>query len=225
MFLTFEGIEGSGKSTIMERMAEQLHTLGLPVRMTREPGGTAFGRELRRLLLDSRSADFSVQAELLLFLADRAQHVREVIMPALAEGSILLSDRYADSTLAYQGYGRGMPLNRLTSLIEFATGGIWPDMTLLFDVPVELGLARAKERNREEGSEVSEGRFEAERLEFHQRVRAGYLELAAQHPMRYAVVDASAPTDAVLRQALGLARERLAVFRPGKLEHYQNYSN
>jgi len=213
MFLTFEGIEGSGKSTIMERMAEQLHKQGLPVRMTREPGGTAFGRELRRLLLDTRSADFSVQAELLLFLADRAQHLQEVIMPTLAEGALLLCDRYADSTLAYQGYGRGMPLDKITRLIEFATGGLWPDMTLLFDVPAELGLARAKERNREEGSAVSEGRFEAERLEFHQRVRAGYLELAAQHPKRYAVVDASLPTDAVLRQALGLVSERLAVFR------------
>ena len=209
MFLTFEGIEGSGKSTIMERMAHQLHKQGLPVRMTREPGGTAFGRELRRLLLDIRSADFSVQAELLLFLADRAQHLQEVIMPTLAEGAVLLCDRYADSTLAYQGYGRGMPLDKITRLIEFATGGLWPDMTLLFDVPAELGLARAKERNREEGSEVSEGRFEAERLEFHRRVRAGYLELAAQHSKRYVVVDASLPTDAVLRQALGLVRERL----------------
>jgi dTMP kinase len=216
MFLTFEGIEGSGKSTIMERMAEQLNKQGLPLRMTREPGGTAFGRELRRLLLDTRSADFSVQAELLLFLADRAQHLQEVIMPTLAEGAVLLCDRYADSTLAYQGYGRGMPLDRLTRLIEFATGGLWPDMTLLFDVPAELGLARAKERNREEGVAVSEGRFEAERLEFHKRVRAGYLELAAQHSMRYAVVDASMPTDAVLRQALGLVNERLAVFRPDK---------
>jgi dTMP kinase len=210
MFLTFEGIEGSGKSTIMERMAEQLHRQGLSVRMTREPGGTAFGRELRRLLLDIRSADFSVQAELLLFLADRAQHLQEVIMPALGEGTILLCDRYADSTLAYQGYGRGMPLDQITRLIEFATGGLWPDMTLLFDVPVELGLARARERNREEGAEVSEGRFEAERLEFHQRVRTGYLELAEQHSGRYAVVDASAPTDAVLRQALDLVCERLA---------------
>jgi len=216
MFLTFEGIEGSGKSTIMERMAQQLRNQGLSVRMTREPGGTAFGRELRRLLLDARSVDFSVQAELLLFLADRAQHLQEVLMPTLGEGAILLCDRYADSTLAYQGYGRGMPLDRLMILNEFATGGLWPDMTLLFDVPVELGLARAGERNREEGTEVSEGRFEAERLEFHQRVRAGYLELAAKHPKRYVVVDASAPTDAVLQQSLALVRARLAVFRPGK---------
>jgi len=215
MFLTFEGIEGSGKSTIMERMAAQLHTQGLFVRMTREPGGTAFGREVRRLLLDTRSAGFSAQAELLLFLADRAQHLQEVILPALGEGAILLCDRYADSTLAYQGYGRGMPLDLLTGLIEFATGGLWPDMTLLFDLPAELGLARAWERNQAEGAEVSEGRFEAEDLAFHQRVRAGYLEIAAQHPGRYAVVDASAPTDAVLRQSLVLTRERLAVFRSG----------
>jgi dTMP kinase len=215
MFLTFEGIEGSGKSTIMERMAEQLRNQGLSVRMTREPGGTAFGKEMRRLLLDTRSADFSVQTELLLFLADRAQHLQEVIMPSLGEGTLLLCDRYADSTIAYQGYGRGMPMEQLASLNAFATGGLWPDMTLLLDVPVELGLARAGERHREEGTEISEGRFEAERMEFHQRVRAGYLELAAKHPRRYAVVDASAPTDAVLRQALGLVRERLALFYPG----------
>jgi len=200
----------------MERMAEQLHKQGLPVRMTREPGGTAFGRELRRLLLDTRSADFSVQAELLLFLADRAQHLQEVIMPTLADGAVLLCDRYVDSTLAYQGYGRGMSLDKITRLIEFATGGLVPDMTLLFDVPAELGLARAGERHREEGTGVSEGRFEAERLEFHQRVRAGYLELAAKYPGRYAVVDASAPTDAVLRQALDLARERLDALRPSR---------
>lgn len=199
----------------MERMAEQLRVQGLHTRMTREPGGTAFGRELRRLLLDIRSADFAPRAELLLFLADRVQHLHEVIMPALGEGVLLLCDRYADSTLAYQGYGRGMPLDQLERIIEFATGGLWPDMTLLFDVPVELGLARAGERHREEGTEISEGRFEAERLDFHQRVRAGYLELAAQHPRRYAVVDASAPTDAVLQLALGLVRERLAVLHPG----------
>jgi len=214
MFLAFEGIEGSGKTTIMERMAEHLHKQGLSVRMTREPGGTAFGRELRRLLLDTRSATFSTQAELLLFLADRAQHLQEVVMPALGEGTMLLCDRYAASTLAYQGYGRGMPLDQITRLIEFATGGLWPDMTLLFDLPVELGLARARERSREEGAEVTEGRFEAENLNFHQRVRTGYLELAAQHPKRYAIVDASVPTDAVLQQALGLVRARLAVCRP-----------
>jgi len=215
MFLTFEGIEGSGKSTIMERMAEQLRHCGLSVRMTREPGGTAFGGELRRLLLDIRSATFSIRTELLLFLADRAQHLQEVIMPSLSEGLILLCDRYTDSTLAYQGYGRGMPLDQLIRLNEFATGGLLPDMTLLFDVPVELGLARAGERNREEGTTVSEGRFDAECLEFHQRVRAGYLELAATNPKRYAVVDASVPTDAVLQQAVGLVRERLAVFHRG----------
>ena len=214
MFLTFEGIEGAGKSTIMARMAEQLRGQGLAVRMTREPGATAFGRELRRLLLDSRNAHLSVRTELLLFLADRAQHLQEVIMPALAEGALVLCDRYADSTLAYQGYGRGMPLDKLAGFIEFATDGIWPDMTLLLDVPVELGLARAGERHREEGTAISEGRFEAERLEFHQRVRAGYLELAEKHPGRYAVVDAAAPTDAVLRQALDLARRRMSALRP-----------
>ena len=215
MFITFEGIEGSGKSTILRRMDIQLSALGLPVRRSLEPGGTPFGRELRRLLLDARGSDFSPEAELLLFLADRAQHVQQVLLPALAEGFIVLCDRYVDSTLAYQGFGRGVPIEKIMHMNEFATKGRWPDLTLLFDVPVELGLARAGQRNREEGTELSEGRFDTERMDFHQRVRQGYLQLMERYPQRYALVDASVPTDMVLQKALALVRERLALLRPG----------
>lgn len=190
-------------------MAAVLRAEAHPVTVTREPGGTAFGRSLRSLLLDARGMDFSVHAELLLFLADRAQHIQEIILPALAEGSLLLCDRYTDSTLAYQGYGRGMPLNKLRELNELATGGLTPDMTLLLDLPVELGLARAGERNREDGTEITEGRFEAERLDFHRRVREGYLRLASENPLRWATVDASLPTDAVFRKALALVSEKI----------------
>jgi dTMP kinase len=209
MFIAFEGIEGAGKSVVLKRAAAVLRGRGLPVLVTREPGGTVFGRNLRAMLLDARGPERSPQAELLLFLADRAQHVREIILPALAEGSVVLCDRYADSTLAYQGYGRGISLDRLLSLNEFATGGLWPDLTLLFDLPPRVGLARAERRNREDGAALLEGRFEAERAGFHERVREGYLRLAETFPERYALVDASASEDEVLRSALALMRERL----------------
>ncbi len=214
MFITFEGIEGSGKSTILERTAAVLRTEGLRVIITREPGGTAFGRELRALLLDARRADFSPRAELLLFLADRAQHLHEVILPALAEGGVLLCDRYADSTFAYQGNGRGLDTAMLERLNFYATDGLNPDLTLLFDLPVEMGMARAAERNREEGTALSEGRFDAEHRNFHTRVREGYLRLARDNPQRWAVIDAAPPTDAVLRSALAVVRGRLALAGP-----------
>ena len=214
MFLTFEGIEGSGKSTVINRLDGTLRAAGLPVATTREPGGTVFGRHLRTLLLDTRES-FSPQAELLLFLADRAQHVREVILPALAEGSLILCDRFTDSTLAYQGYGRGIPLETLARLNEFATGGLTPDLTVLLDVPPELGLARAEDRLRTDGTRLSEGRFEDEHLDFHRRVREGYLRLAEQHPHRYMLVDASAPTDAVVREVENLAHAKIALLHAG----------
>jgi dTMP kinase len=214
VFIAFEGIEGAGKSTVLERMAAALRGRGLPVLVTREPGGTAFGRGLRTMLLDARGPHCSPQAELLLFLADRAQHVREVLLPALAGGSVVLCDRYADSTLAYQGHGRGLPLDRLLSLNEFATGGLWPDLTLLFDLPPRVGLARAEKRNLKDGTDLIEGRFDAERLNFHERVREGYLRLAETFPERYALVDASGTEDEVLRAALAPALERLALFHP-----------
>ena len=165
MFVTFEGVEGAGKSTALKNMARELGQEGVDVLVTREPGGSGLGKALRTLLLDCNSR-ITPDAELCLFLADRAQHVAEIIRPALAAGKVVLCDRYADSTYAYQGFARGMDLGRLRLLNDAVTGGLRPDLTLVFDVPEEEGLARARARNQSEGTEVSEGRFDSETLKY-----------------------------------------------------------
>ncbi len=202
MFITFEGIEGSGKSTAIAGVAEELERRGVRVLLTQEPGGCALGRTLRALLLDRKSV-IAARAELFLFLADRAQHVAEVVRPALAEGRAVLCDRYADSTLAYQGYARGLDPASLGMLSREAAGGLEPDMTLLLDLPVEEGLERARRRNERLGTAVSEGRFDAESLAFHARVRSGFLAIAGGEPGRVKIVDASMPAAAVQAQCLG----------------------
>ena len=196
-FVTFEGIEGSGKSTQVRLVAERL---GPRTLQTREPGGTAIGRAVRGILLDPANVGLSPMAELLLYFADRAQHVAEVIRPALAEGRIVLCDRHVESALAYQGYGRGLPLDAIRELGVLATGGLRPDAIVLVDVPLELGLQRARRRG-------ASDRLEGEELAFHERVRAGYDALAAAEPERWLRVDGRGPVeevaDAVWR---GLAR-------------------
>lgn len=209
MFITFEGIEGSGKSTAMRLLAEYLEKKGHAVLLTREPGGSGLGRRLRALLLDTRTGDIRSRAELFLFLADRAQHVGEVIRPALDEGQVVLCDRYVDSTLAYQGHGRGMDVDQLRAVNALATGGLQPHLTLLLDVPIEVGLARAGRRNREQGTVIAEGRFESESKEFHSRVRRGYLESAAEEPDRFAVIDAVSPPDEILLLCAGAVEKQL----------------
>lgn len=201
MFITFEGIEGSGKSTALVRLCAALEAAGRAHLHTREPGGSALGRHLRALLLDARQ-EVAPEAELFLYLADRAQHVRHIIRPALEAGRIVLSDRFADSTIVYQGYGRGLDIAELHRLNETAVGGLWPDRSILFDVPPEIGLARARGRNEAEGTAVSEGRFEAEALDFHSRIREGYLDWARRESGRFRVLDASQPQDAVYGQLL-----------------------
>ena len=201
MFITLEGVEGSGKSTVRDRLADWLKTKGLELVLTREPGSSSLGRKLRAILLDMDSVGLSEQSELFLYLADRAQHVREVLEPALAEGKIILCDRYADSTLAYQGYGRGVDLDALTLVNNLAIKGLWPDLTLLFDLDASVGLGRARKRNQEEDIEQSEGRFEAEELDFHQRIRQGYLDLAKKYSYRYRLIDASLSPNKVFEQA------------------------
>lgn len=202
MFVSFEGIEGSGKSTALRLLAEHLAGLGHDPLMTREPGGCSLGRSLRPILLDARTRGLSSRAELYLFLADRAQHVNEVIRPALEAGQPVLCDRYTDSTLAYQGYGRGLDLEQLRSINDMATGGLAPDLTLLLDLPVHCGLERAGERNRLQGTVLSEGRFDAESVEFHERVRAGYRALAEESPERIAIIDACHPPEDVVLQCI-----------------------
>ncbi|MDR1360568.1 MAG: dTMP kinase [Deltaproteobacteria bacterium] len=197
MFITFEGIEGAGKGTALARTNQWLISKGRRTLITREPGGSALGRELRSMLLSVDQA-IEAEAELFLYLADRAQHVRRIIRPALARGEIVLSDRYADSTLIYQGCGRGLDQKALAAANAMAVGGLWPDLTFLLDLPPETGLARARARNKALGLEILEGRFEAEDLAFHRRVRQGYLALAAEQP-RVCILEASRPPEAVFQ--------------------------
>lgn len=200
MFLTVEGVEGSGKSTLLDALAARLEAEGRPVMRTREPGGSSLGTHIRPLVLSTGQKP-DPRAELFLFLADRAQHVAEVVKPALAAGTLVLCDRYADSTIAYQGYGRGMDVDWLQRLNDFATGGLWPDLTLLLDISPEVGLIRATRRNATTGLSRAEGRFEAETLAFHERIRQGFLTRARRYPGRFRVFDATLPPPALAEQA------------------------
>ena len=183
LFVSFEGPEGAGKSTQLGRLAGRLEAAGYATRRLREPGGTALGEALRGLLLTRDGAPVDPHAEALLYGAARAQLVREIIRPALARGAVVLSDRYADSTLAYQGYGRGLPLDALRTLVAFAVDDAWPALVILLDLPVVVGLRR-------KAATEEWNRFEAEALAFHERVRAGYLALAVAEPTRWLVLDA-----------------------------------
>ncbi|NJB68430.1 dTMP kinase [Desulfobaculum xiamenense] len=210
MFVTFEGIEGSGKSSVLTAVQAHLEAQGREVVRTREPGGSRIGQELRKLLLGMESTDLTGESELFLYLADRAQHVATVIRPALEAGRTVLSDRYADSTVAYQGYGRGLDPKQLHAFNDVAVAGLWPELTILLDLPAEVGLRRAVTRNMREHKCDTEGRFEAESLSFHETVREGYLTLAALHRKRYRIVDAAQPLENVIADVLAIIDERLA---------------
>jgi dTMP kinase len=199
-FITFEGIEGSGKTTQIRLAGEFLQAKGIPVIVTEEPGGTALGVELRRLLLNRSAFDLCGESELLLFLADRAEHVRELIRPALDGNKWVLCDRFSDATLAYQGFGRGLDLDSVRKLTDFASGLLRPVLTFLFDLPVEAGLGRAMERVARAGDTPAEDRFERERIEFHRRVREGYLSLAREEPGRFVVIDGRKDVASVHRE-------------------------
>jgi dTMP kinase len=186
-FITFEGIEGCGKTTQLQRLARRL---GAGAVLTREPGGTAIGRAIRDVLLDPGNREMAPATELLLYFADRAQNVAEVIRPALSRGLTVLCDRHVESSLAYQGYGRGLPLDEIRRLAALATGGLRPDAIVLVDVPVEVGLARVGRRG-------SHDRLEAERASFHDRVRDGFEALRASEPERWLRLDGTQSEDAV----------------------------
>lgn len=190
LFITCEGIEGSGKSTQLARVADALRAQGRTVTVSREPGGTAIGDAIRALLLDPRSQGITPTTEILLYAASRAQHVAEVIQPALARGEIVLVDRFIDSTRAYQGAARAIAPEIVRALEQIATGGLLPDRTIVFDLPVKIGLQRVSVRG-------AQDRLERETLDFHERVRQGYLALARVEPQRVVVVDAAREADAV----------------------------
>jgi len=189
LFITFEGIEGSGKSTQMTLLANYLSSRGYDVTTTREPGGTPIGEAIRAVLLNPDFTEMDYRTEVLLYAADRAQHVAELVKPALARGSIVISDRYLDSTIAYQHYGRGLPLDFILEVNEQATEGIKPDLTLLLTVPVEIGLKRA--------TKTIADRIEREDVEFHERVEKGFQELAKREPERRRVIDGMSTVDEI----------------------------
>jgi dTMP kinase len=189
-FITLEGVEGSGKTTQTALVADALRLAGHRVTVTREPGGTRAGEAIRAIFLDP-AVSLHAAAELLLVLADRAQHVREKLKPAIAAGEIVLSDRYSDSTVAYQGYGRGLDLKLLDELNRLASDGAHPDLTIVLDLEVETGLERTRARVR--GDVRGPDRFEGEQVEFHRRVRQGFLTIARDEPDRVRTIDATAP--------------------------------
>jgi dTMP kinase len=191
MFISFEGIEGSGKTTHAKHAVRFLQDKGHDCVITREPGGTRIGKKIRAILLDPLSKDMDPLTELLLYTADRAQHIKEYILPLLAEGKMVLCDRYYDATMAYQGFARGLDIGLIEKMHTLLFENLKPDLTLLLDLPPEVGLKRAwKQINN--GNRVSEEtRFEEERLSFHKRVRAGYLELSSLDSERFHVIDAS----------------------------------
>ena len=209
-FLTFEGTEGTGKSTQVALLSAALRQEGREVVVTREPGGTALGKELRRILLGTALGPISSEAELFLYLSDRAQHVTEVIAPALAGGKVVICDRFSDATMAYQGFGRGLDRQMIDRLNAGATSGTLPELTLLLDMPdVEEGLRRAVGRNRREGVAGVEDRFEQEEVAFHRRVQEGYRRLAAEEPGRFRLFPATLPVEDLHGMILSSVRDCL----------------
>ena len=203
LFVTFEGVEGSGKSSHLRELAAHLRGSGREVVETREPGGTPAGVAIRRLLLGPEAVPLAPLTELFLYCADRTQHLTEVVRPALAAGRVVLCDRFSDSTIAYQGYARGLDLTALRALDARARDGVAPDLTFLLDCPVADGLARARRR-----AGVAD-RFERETVEFHERVRAGFHALAAAEPGRFRILDSTAPFGDVQARIVAAMEQRL----------------
>jgi dTMP kinase len=209
LFIVFEGIEGCGKTTQIARAGEFLQKKDLPFIITREPGGTPIGDEIRKILLSAKNTDIVPLAELLLYTASKVQHLQQVIHPALSSGSTVLCDRFSDASIAYQGYGEGLPLALIHKVHGLFLQGTAPDLTILLDCPAALGLNRSRSRNRLEGTEQTEGRFEDKELAFHERVRTGYLELARREPERFRVVDAGLSVEQVEEHIRACIAEKL----------------
>ncbi|MFO7963805.1 MAG: dTMP kinase [Desulfobacterales bacterium] len=202
LFITLEGIEGSGKSTLMKRMVDYFTREGRTCITTREPGGTAIGRKIRSILLDAENHQMDPMTELLLYMADRAQHVREIISPALKSGKTVVCDRFFDATLAYQGHARGLDMNLIAALHHVILEDRKPDITFLLDLPPKIGLERAWHAVHSGDRPDGETRFEKEKIDFHQCVREGYLTLSAAEPRRFRIIDASQNEDGVWNEIL-----------------------
>lgn len=211
MFITFEGIEGSGKTTQLSHTIRFLEEHGRTCVVTREPGDTRIGKKIRQILLDPENKELVPQAELFLYAADRAQHIRERILPALSAGHTVLCDRFFDATTAYQGYARGIDLALIESLHHQVLGDLRPDLTVLFDLDPRVGLKRAWKEIDQGGRAGDETRFEHEALAFHDRVRQGYLELADKEPARITVIDASLSEDEVRQHIAGILSNRFSI--------------
>ena len=209
-FITVEGVEGVGKSTNIACVADKLRQAQIPFVMTREPGGTPMAEDIRQVLLQRREENVSEDAELLLMFAARAQHLFQVILPALDDGCWVVCDRFTDATYAYQGGGRGIPMNKIADLENWVQGDLRPDFTILLDADVETGLKRARQR-------ADLDRFEQETMGFFERVRNTYLEMAANNPERFRLIDASQPLDAVQQDLSVVLDYMINRFKAGRL--------
>lgn len=203
MFITIEGPDGGGKTTQMNLLVPALEKLGFDVVRTREPGGTPIGDQIRSVIMDMKNKSMHPRAEILLFCASRAQLVEELIRPSLAAGKIVLCDRYADSTMAYQGYGHGLDRGLLKTLLDFATGGLKPDLTILLDISAEAGLRR-RITNHDEWN-----RMDDYALQFHERVRNGYLKMAAEEPERFVIINADRPKEEIHEEIISILRGKI----------------
>ena len=211
MCVTFEGIEGSGKSTQIKLLEQKLVATGLSVLLTREPGGTPIGDQIRQVLLDAKNKAMVPECELLLYYAARAQHIQQKVKPACDQGQVVLCDRFVDATMAYQGAARGLQSQFLTQLNDYVLNGFHADLTLLFDLPVEVGLSRAKKRADQLEESQKEDRFEQEAVDFHHKVRQAYLDLAKNNPNRFEIVNADQSVEDLQKQVFKIVSERLGL--------------
>ncbi len=210
IFITLEGGEGSGKSTIMERLKEDLEKEGLSCLLTREPGGSSLGKDIRSWLLSAKAdSDIDLMAELMLFLADRAQHIHEVIRPALQEGKVVICDRFNDSTIAYQGFGRGLDVPTVQEICDLVSGYVEPFLTVYLDVEPEVGLERSKQTSKEESAKGEFDRIESEDLAFHRLLHKGFHWLVDQNPHRMVLIDANQPLGPVYDETKSLIFDRI----------------
>lgn len=209
MLITFEGVEGSGKTTQIKNLLNYLKEKGIPCLGTREPGDTVIGKKIRQILLDPENRGLVSQAELFLYAADRAQHIEERIRPALNEGTVVVCDRFYDATTAYQGYARGLDLDLIYQINDVVLDGLKPDLTILFDLDPSVGLKRAWKALDSGGRSENESRFEQEKEVFHKKVRDGYLKIASMEPTRVKIIDASLDEKTVEKEILSIVADKI----------------